>query len=470
MKKLLLAILIILLYQNFTLADILLTPYLQSLSTNSIYVLVECNTTSAVTVNYGLTPSYGNTATTESYMSTTSSPLTYVHRIKLNGLTANTLYYYNAVQGNTTSGGSTFKTAITGNTNFRFAWFADCRSGVSVHDQISPLILAANPLFSIYGGDYCIDATYASWKSEFFRTNELNSISKIPFFGIAGNHEGWSTNTQAFFRNPDSPSGTQDYYSFTIGNMHVLVINNQISYALGSAQYNFAMSDLSSNNSQWKIVATHNPAYCSGGHNEDAQMIAMSQNIFLPNHVDLVISGHSHFYQHNLVSGLHHMVIGTTGAPQYVPSNASYTVKSVQDYCFSVIDVTPTNFNMFIYNNLNNKLDSLKLYKNPQEIQNENNSAQGFVLYQNYPNPFNPATTIKFSIPEKIAGINSSNISCSLKVYDEDGKEITTLLNQNLTAGDYETSFDGSEFSSGIYFYKLEVGNYSQTKRMLLIK
>ena len=76
----------------------------------------------------------------------------------------------------------------------------------------------------------------------------------------------------------------------------------------------------------WKIVAFHKSAYVAGGHGEDANMVAMSQQIFEPNDVAMTLTGHSHFYQHTLVNDIHHMVIGSFGAPLYDPGSAGYTV------------------------------------------------------------------------------------------------------------------------------------------------
>lgn len=87
---------------------------------------------------------------------------------------------------------------------------------------------------------------------------------------------------------------------------------------------------------------------------------------------------------------------------------------------------------------------------------------QKFTLEQNYPNPFNPNTKIKFSVPQysfvKIA------------VYNASGKMVEILVSENLSSGTYETDFDAANYASGIYFYKLETGNYNQTRKMILVK
>ena len=85
-----------------------------------------------------------------------------------------------------------------------------------------------------------------------------------------------------------------------------------------------------------------------------------------------------------------------------------------------------------------------------------------FTLEQNYPNPFNPSTNLEF-------GISRSGF-VSLKIYDMLGKEVMTLVNSNLTPGTYKYDFDGTGLSSGIYYYTLSAENFSQTKRMTLIK
>ena len=85
-----------------------------------------------------------------------------------------------------------------------------------------------------------------------------------------------------------------------------------------------------------------------------------------------------------------------------------------------------------------------------------------FKLTQNYPNPFNPTTMIKFSIPKTSL--------VKLVVYDILGREVRTLVNEQKMPGYYDISFDASMFASGVYFYKLEAGTFTDVKKMVLIK
>jgi hypothetical protein len=91
-----------------------------------------------------------------------------------------------------------------------------------------------------------------------------------------------------------------------------------------------------------------------------------------------------------------------------------------------------------------------------------NNIPEDYNLKQNYPNPFNPTTVITYSLPV------SSVVN--LRVYDELGKEVMTLINEKQSAGKYEVKFDGSGLSSGTYFYKLQAGAFTQTKKLILVK
>jgi photosystem II stability/assembly factor-like uncharacterized protein len=85
-----------------------------------------------------------------------------------------------------------------------------------------------------------------------------------------------------------------------------------------------------------------------------------------------------------------------------------------------------------------------------------------FRLYQNYPNPFNPKSNIKFQIA-KISNVK-------LSIFDITGKEVNVLVNERMQPGSYEVSFDGSNLSSGVYFYSLTAGDFNETKKMLMIK
>jgi len=94
------------------------------------------------------------------------------------------------------------------------------------------------------------------------------------------------------------------------------------------------------------------------------------------------------------------------------------------------------------------------------ETQNE--FPNSFKLYQNYPNPFNPSTNLQYAI--------GSRQFVTLKVYDLLGREMATLVNEEIPAGEYEVEFNAPNLPSGIYFYQLKAGQYSETRKMVLLE
>jgi hypothetical protein len=117
-----------------------------------------------------------------------------------------------------------------------------------------------------------------------------------------------------------------------------------------------------------------------------------------------------------------------------------------------------------------NHVGKLSYSSNPLAVKDVTSAAPAnFNLAQNYPNPFNPSTNIKYTIPNvSLSGVEGSRVQ--LKVYDMLGNEVATLVNESKPAGTYEVEFNASNLSSGIYFYKLQSGNFVETKKMVLMK
>ncbi len=101
-------------------------------------------------------------------------------------------------------------------------------------------------------------------------------------------------------------------------------------------------------------------------------------------------------------------------------------------------------------------------YDRTTRVENKSELISKYALYQNYPNPFNPSTTIKYSIP-KLSFV-------TLKIFDVLGNEIAILVNEEKTTGNYKVEFDASNLSSGVYFYRLQAGDFIDTKKIVLLK
>lgn len=140
-------------------------------------------------------------------------------------------------------------------------------------------------------------------------------------------------------------------------------------------------------------------------------------------------------------------------------TNTSHTI--VPDWT----DVTNTELKILVDEGNNGTIeDTLSLTNKLTGIGNDQGSLipTEFRLEQNYPNPFNPSTTIEYSIPQ--AGL------VTIKIFDILGREVTTLVNEEKQRGNHEVKFNGSNLSSGIYFYRLQAGSFVETKKMLLLK
>jgi len=171
--------------------------------------------------------------------------------------------------------------------------------------------------------------------------------------------------------------------------------------------------------------------------------------------------------------------ISPTKMPALLGTNAKFILSpSIPQYSNKVIklnEISGNTFAGYIFGGIRAYLPNntpsfaseyiLKVYINPEPIgiqQISGNVPDKFSLGQNYPNPFNPVTKIKFEI--------SKNDFVRLAVFNSIGKEVAVIVNENLSTGIYETEFSAEGLSSGIYYYKLTSDNFSETKKMLLIK
>jgi hypothetical protein len=159
-------------------------------------------------------------------------------------------------------------------------------------------------------------------------------------------------------------------------------------------------------------------------------------------------------------------VSGTTSkvAGELVDANGTVVTvnNSTSSNPFTLIAPAPGTYTINAGHDSPLRWDSASVTIIITDIGESNLNPTEFILYSNYPNPFNPSTTIRYSIPE------ASFIS--VKIYDELGKEVSSLVNETKSAGTYEVEFSASKLSSGIYYYTLQAGSFTQTKKMILIK
>jgi predicted phosphodiesterase len=339
-------------------------PYLQAVTQTSIIVMVETDAKDIVTVQYnsGQTKYFDKTANTSYYEVIDDVPKKYIQRVKLDNLLPGSYYNYRTIQDGDTVMGSTFCTAVLPGEPFRFSIYGDPQNNPKIHNEMDGKVISHKPNFSIYIGDLCGSGTYNAWKNEFFVENELQLASGTPFFNALGNHESCTQLYKAFLQGFEKKKNDQ-YYSFDYGDVHFLILNTELSLKKNSPQYKFAKNDLESTKQPWKFVIVHKPGYVGGNHGENFEMITLTKEVIEPNHVDATFAGHTHFYQHNLVNGIHHIIVAGGGGRLYNPKKKDYVLKSVKDYHYAIVDVTTKTVTVTVYN-LNDKIiDKIELNK-----------------------------------------------------------------------------------------------------------
>ena len=218
---------------------------------------------------------------------------------------------------------------------------------------------------------------------------------------------------------------------------------NEISYPAG---YNNVVSVAATNSSDQK-------AYFSN-YNSTVDICAPGQGIYSTLWPNTYASWDGTSMSSPIVSGT--VALIWSKAPNFTPTQVVTKLKTGVD------DISAINPG---YTGLlgTGRVNAYKCVLGLTGITTNNNSVPSeFRLLQNYPNPFNPVTKIKFDLPE------SGNVK--LIVYDVEGKQIATLINEVKEAGSYSYIVNGSGLSSGVYFYKLIAGDYTDTKKMILVK
>lgn len=313
-------------------------PYLQLVTTGSIYVKWRTNTATTSKVWFGSSPGSLNTMVS-------SGNSTTEHELQITGLTANTTYYYAVGYGNTQlAGGDSdhyFKTAPPTNTNQTIkAWVLgnaghknnnqravrDAYYDYIGNDHIDLMLLLGDNAY-----DNGTDADYQlSWFENMYEDRLINSV----MWSCFGNHDGDSADSQTetgpyydiftFPRNGEAggiPSGTEAYYSFDYGNIHFISLNTwDISLDVGDPMMDWLQDDLNGTSQDWIVALCHHPPYTGTGNNESDNHATekIIREDFIPileaAGVDLVLSSHHHSYQRSFLINGHYDVSSTWNA------------------------------------------------------------------------------------------------------------------------------------------------------------
>jgi hypothetical protein len=306
-------------------------PYLQCATSKSIMIRWRTDALCRSRVHMG-------TDTSKMNIIVTDSSLVTEHKVVVNGLESNTKYFYsigevkNKLQGDT--GNYFYTLPVPGDTGmYRIAAFGDCGNNSlnqrSVRNQLLQY-LGVNYLnaWILLGDNAYTDATDAEFQANFFNVYKDDMLKRYPLFPSPGNHDyhdkefsaalAQNTHEVAYYHDfsmPASgesggvPSGTPQYYSFDIGNIHFLSLDSygkadgkRMADTTGP-QVEWIKKDLeASRNAEWIVAYWHHPPYTMGSHNGDTEMELVDiREQFIPvldrYGVDIVLGGHSHDYE-----------------------------------------------------------------------------------------------------------------------------------------------------------------------------
>lgn len=426
----------------------------------------QLTTTQTCTIEWGTSTNYSDgSSTTSEYGSS------HQHKYTIENLSAGTKYYYKVTAGDDIHTGSFYSAPDPSATRLKFFAYGDTRSYPEDHDKVAEGMLneiANDPEFQTFilsVGDLVSDGDREYyWDDEFFNesyTNIINMLAQFPYLSSRGNHEGYGTLFKKYFPYPYVDS---HYWSFDYGPAHFVVVDQYIDYSTGSTQYNWIDNDLASSTKLWKFIYLHEPGWSAGGHSNEEAVQDYIQPLCEKYKVPIVFGGHNHYYARAVVNGVTHITTGGGGAPLYTP-DPSYPniVATAEAYHYCKIELDDNMLYFSAYDDGGTRIDTFSNEINVSSLKQENHIQPAeYTLKQNYPNPFNPETTIEFSAPK--------NEYVTLKIFNTVGEEITTLVASQLTPGHYRYSWNGAGYASGVYYYRLKAGNFSQIKKMILLR
>jgi hypothetical protein len=258
-------------------------------------------------------PTVGTVSVVNSDKKAADTRATRFHRVLLSGLKPYTHYTYSvACAGVTKLGG--FMTAAPPNQPFKFVAYGDNRTQPRVHAAVLARMGSFKPDFIVQTGDQVADGNKQAQWDEFWQIAG-NTLSETAYYPSLGNHERHGAPYFQYFAVP------QDY-SFDYGNAHFVALDSNRPPAEYAAQQEWLRKDLKAHqDAKWRIVFFHHTMYtCVDIPDRRAESVERAKRLeplFVEGHVQLVINGHDHDYQHHLARGITYLVTGGGGAPLY---------------------------------------------------------------------------------------------------------------------------------------------------------
>lgn len=320
-------------------------PYLQmGHFTNQATVVWRTDSSNDSAVDYGLTPSYGMTATGGGG---------YQHKVTLTGLIPGTTYCYRVRSGGATLATNSFRSGKAPGSPFRIGVFSDTHQGGCA--AIGDLLTLTEPDLLLGIGDITDDGLYSDLDNNLF--SKMGAVlAAAPFYWTPGNHDvadGFAACREAFVL-PDNELN----YSFEYADALIVSLNAED--LPGTA---WLANALAASSKPWKIVMFHEPAYSpDGGHGEHATIRDQYVPVMEQHGVQLTLTGHNHFYwRSSPIHGVTHLISGPCGNRTRdagnIPCYSQWCVNGTTARTFVIVDVAGTVLRIRTFDEAGNQLD-----------------------------------------------------------------------------------------------------------------
>ncbi len=254
------------------------------------------------------------------------------YKYTITDLTPGVKYHYQV--GEEVGSGTFYTAPADDDFNVKFLAYGDTRTYPATHDAVDAAMIStytSDPdyqTFAILTGDWVSSNSESNWTSQFFGHSWSNSMemrANLPISGCRGNHEGSATVYEKYWPYPYESGGM--YWSFDYGPVHMIVIDQYNSYSTGSAQYNWLVNDLRNTTKEWIFIVLHQPGWsAAGSHGNEGGVQSYIQPLCVAYGVDIVFTGHNHYYSRALVNGVHHITTGGAGAGLNTPQSGQDSI------------------------------------------------------------------------------------------------------------------------------------------------
>ena len=362
----------------------------------------------------------------------------------------------------------------------------------AIEEKVDFVFFTGDLVLNDYPENSNIDSLLYDWK---FVLDTLYA-NEIKVYACRGNNdvnsnETWKILFSGKYTLPDDGPEDEKYYTYSFECDDFLFLSLDQYTEYNKINQEWLEKKLKENKKQFVFAASHEPAF-KVFHTGLSAYPDERNNFWkslAENSGKVYFCGHDHFYDHSVMldgdgipsNDVHQIIVGTGGGgfhpeSEYNGDNGSWEPTQIyheNSFGYLLVEVNNKSLKTIWKHRIDrlNFMDGGDNYNYlVTSIDSKTAGPKEYELSQNYPNPFNPSTKIKYSIPHVVNANFASTTRVRLKVYNILGREVATLVNEEKHAGVYVITWDAKNLSSGVYFYKIEAGNYIAAKKMVLIK